>query len=152
MKYTILSSHFCLFQNSLIDLLTSKVSCFTLKKYKMLFYKKKKKGFWTTNSLFWDLSMYFYRLWYLIWSHGCLLRLRLASLGLMFTIDFSSFHNGFKHFCSLKQGSILRAALCKVVMKCKTVMLFHFLGSFSQNIHFWGFKILSHRVSNIQST
>ena len=37
----------------------------------------------------------------------------------MFIIDFSSFHNGLKHFCSLKLVSILRATLWKVVMKCK---------------------------------
>ena len=79
---TILSSHFCLFQNSLIDLLTSKSSCFILKKFKMLFSThKRKKRFWTTNPFFSGLRMYFYWWWYLIWSDGCLLHLKHGSLG-----------------------------------------------------------------------
>ena len=51
---------------------------------------------------------------------------------------------GHKHLCRLKLVSILSATLWKVVMKCKTDMYFNFLGSFSQNVHFWGWKILSH--------
>ena len=85
-----------------------------------------------------------------LWLSGCILSMSYQDL--TFIIDFSSFHNGLKHFCSLKLVSILRATLWKVVMKCKIVMFFNFLGSFSQNVHFWGCKILSHQVSNIQST
>ena len=48
---------------------------------------------------------------------------------LTFIIDFSSFHNGLKQLCGLKVVSILRATLWKVVMKCKVVMFFNFLGS-----------------------
>ena len=45
LKYTVLSSYFCLFQNCLIDLLTSKGSCFKtkIKNIKCCFAKKKKK-------------------------------------------------------------------------------------------------------------
>ena len=43
LKYTVLSSYFCLFQNNLIDLLTSKGLNFITKKYKMLFCEKKKE-------------------------------------------------------------------------------------------------------------
>ena len=46
------------------------------------------------------------------------------------------FHNGLKHYCSLKSVSILRVTLWKVVMKCKIVMFFNLLGSFSQNANF----------------
>ena len=57
LEHTILSSHFCLFQNSLIDLFTSKGSCFITKEYKMLFCRKRKKGFSTTNTFFSGLRM-----------------------------------------------------------------------------------------------
>ena len=84
-----------------------------------------KKGFWTTSTFLSCPRMYFYLLWYSIWSDGCLLHLK---HDLTFIIDFSSFHNRLKQLCSLKLVSILRATLWKVVMKCKIVMFFNFLG------------------------
>ena len=52
LKYTILSSHFCLFQNSLIDLVTPKDSYFIKKKYKMLFSKKKEESVLNSKPIF----------------------------------------------------------------------------------------------------
>ena len=49
---------------------------------------------------------------------------------LTFIIDISSFYTGLKHNCSCKAISILRAALFKVVMKCKIVMFFLLFGLF----------------------
>ena len=146
MKHTILSSHFCLFQNSLIDLLTSKGSCFITKNIKCCFAKKRKKGFWTTNPFFSGLRMYFYRLWYLIWSDGCLLYCKHISLDFNCIIDFSSFHNRLKHLCNLKLVSILRGS-GRYSWHVK-LLFFHFLGSFSQNVP----KLYpNYQVSNIQS-
>ena len=108
------------------------------------FGEKRKKEFWTTNPFFSGLRMYFYWLWYLIWSYGCIFSM--SHWVLTFFIDFSSFYNGLKHLCSLKLVSILRAALWKVVMKCKIVMFFNSWGFFSENVHFWGCKILSHQL------
>ena len=118
MKYTIWSSHFCLFQNSLIDLLTLKGSYFIIKKLKMLFCKKKEKeSVLNWKLIFSGLRMYFYRLWYLIWSDGCLLYLKHVSIG--FDV---SFHNVLKHLWSLKLVSSLRTTLWKIVLKCKMVI------------------------------
>ena len=117
MKYTILSSHFCLFQNSLIDLLTLKGSYFIIKKYKMLFCKKEEESVLNCKLIFSGLRMYFYRLWYLIWSDGCLLYFKHVSLG--FDV---SFHNVLKHLWSLKLVSSLRTTLWKIVLKCKIVI------------------------------
>ena len=138
------SKLFYLFQNRLIDLLTSKDSCVITTNIKCCFTKKKGfgfwEGFWTANPFFSGLRMYFHRLWYLLWSDYCLLHLNHVSLGFNVYIYFSSFHNGLKYPCSLKLVSILRVILRKVVMKCKIVMFHNCLGSFS------------HQVSNIQST
>ena len=143
MKHTILSSHFCLFQNSLIDLLTSKDSSFITKKIQnAVLQTQRKKGFWTTNPFFSGLRMNFYRLWYLIWIDGCLLHLKHVSL------CFNVYH-GLKHLRSLKLVSILSTILWKIMIKCKIVMFFKILGSFSQNVHSWGCRILSNQVSNI---
>ena len=149
MTHTILSSHFRLSQNSLIDLLTSKGSCFITKKNKELFCKKRKKGFWTTNPFFSGLRMYFYWLWYLIRSDGCLLHLKHVSFG--FDIYHCGLkHNGLKHLCSLKLVSILRAKLWKVVMNCKIVMFFNFWGSFSRKFIFEvaKFYLTKYQISN----
>ena len=87
LKYTVLSSYFCLFQNCLIDLLTSKGSCFKtkIKNIKCCFAKKKekkkKKVFWTANPFFSGLKMYFYRFWYLTCRDGCFLHLMHVPLG-----------------------------------------------------------------------
>ena len=62
--------------------------------------------------------------WLSVASYACLIRL------LTFIIDFSSFHNGIKHLCSLKLVSIIRATLWKVVKKCKIVMLLNFCALF----------------------
>ena len=59
---------------------------------------------------------------------------------LTFFIVFPRFHNGLKQLCSLKLVSILRATLWKVVMKCKIVMFFHFLGFFSPKCSFLRFQ------------
>ena len=122
--------------------------CFAKKK------KKKKKGLWSTNPFFSGLRMHFYRLPYWIWSDACQFHLKYILLGfLTFIINFSSFHNGLKHLCSsLKLVSILRVTLSKVIMKCGIVILFKFSDYSPKNFHFWGCKILSHQVSNIQST
>ena len=153
MKHTILSSHFCLFQNSLIDLLTSKSSCFITKNiWNAVLRKKRKKGFWTSNLFFSCLIMSFYQLGYLIWSDGVCCILSMSYQVLTFIIDFSSFHNELKQLCSLKLVSILRATLWKAVVKCKIFILFNFLSCLSQNVYFWGCKILSYQVSSLQST
>ena len=128
MKHTILSSHFCLFQNSLIDLLTSKGSCFITKKYKVLFYKKKEERFLNYKPIF-------------LKSKDVLLSVVIFNLTCV--IDLSSFHNGLKNLYSLKLLSILTATLWKVVMKCKIVIFFNFLDSFSQNFHFWCCNVLT---------
>ena len=49
---------------------------------------------------------------------------------LTFIIDFSGFHNGLKHLCSLKLVSILGATLSKVVMKCKLLSFLNFWALF----------------------
>ena len=67
--------------------------------------------------IFSGLRMYFYRLWYLIWSDGCLLYFKHVSLG--FDV---SFHNVLKHLWSLKLVSSLRTTLWKIVLKCKIVI------------------------------
>ena len=71
---------------------------------------------------------------------------------LTFIIKISTFYNGLKHPRITKTISILKTTLFKVVMKCKFVVLFNFWGFFSQNVCFWGCKVLSHQVSSIQST
>ena len=76
--------------------------------------------------------MYFYRLWYLIWSDGCLLYCKHISLDFNCIIDFSSFHNRLKHLCNLKLVSILRGS-GRYSWHVK-LLFFHFLGSFSQNV------------------
>ena len=151
MKHTISSTQFCLFQNSLSDLLTSKRLCSTLKKILNVFAQKTtttatttttkmQKLFWTTNSFFSGLRMYFYEMWYLRWSDGCLLHLKHISLGLTFIIDFPSIYNGLKHLCSLKLISILQATWWKVVMKWKIVMFFILFGLFFSNHSFLRFQ------------
>ena len=113
MKHTILSSQFCLFQNSLIDHLFSKGSCFIAKKENAVL-QKKKKGFWTKNPFFSGLRMYFYRLWYWIWSDCCLLHLNHVSLGLTFLdhvtpylIDFFKIFTGGGYHRDMKALKIL---------------------------------------------
>ena len=81
LKYTILSSDFCLFQNNLIDLLTSKGLNFITKKFKMLLCKKKEERALNYKPIFSGLGMYFCRSWYLPWNDGCLLHLKHVSLG-----------------------------------------------------------------------
>ena len=68
------------------------------------------------------------------------MHLKHASFGLMFIIDFSSFHNGLKQLCSLKLVSILSAALWKVVIKCKIVMFFSIFGLFFSNCSYLRFQ------------
>ena len=54
---------------------------FITKKYKMLFCKKK-KTFLSYKPIFLrSKDMYFYQVWYLIWSDGCLLHLKHVLLG-----------------------------------------------------------------------
>ena len=87
LNHRILSSHICLLQNILIHLFTSKGSWFITKKLinkwmnKNLFCEKMKKGFGTANPFFSGLGMYFYWLWYLMWSDCLLLHLKHVSLG-----------------------------------------------------------------------
>ena len=76
--------------------------------------------------------MYFYRLWYLIWSYGCLLHLDHVLLGVNIYHWLSSFHNGLKHFCPLKLVSISRVTLWKVLFglffsKCSCLRLQNFI-------------------------
>ena len=124
------------------------------KKYKMLFSKKKKKkrkkGFWTINSFFSGLGMYFYWLWYLIWSDGCLLHLKDVSLGFnVYHLHFK-FSLWLKHIFSLKLVSFLRATLWKVVMKCKIVMFLTFWALFLKMFIFEVAKsyLIKYQISN----
>ena len=65
--------------------------------------------------------------------------LSMSHLVLTFIFDFSSFHNGLKHLCSLKLVFILKATLWKVVMKCK-IMFFSLFGLFFSKSSFLRFQ------------